>query len=128
MRLAKGEKAVWPVWLAPIQMRLVPVSDAHVEGALALAEQIPYRVDVDDRDAKLGKKIRDAEREWIPYVLVVGDKELSGGDLSVRPRIGEQKEMSLAALLEMLDAETAGKPRRPANLPPLLSKRPIFVG
>lgn len=128
MRLARGEKAAWPVWLAPVQLRLVPVSDAHVEGALTLAEQIPYRVDVDDRDAKLGKKIRDAEREWVPYVLVVGDKELSGGDLSVRPRTGEQKEMSLAALLEMLDAETAGKPRRPANLPKLLSKRPIFVG
>jgi threonyl-tRNA synthetase len=128
MRLARGEKAYWPVWLAPIQVRLVPVSDAHVEGALRLADRIPYRVDVDDRDVKLGKKIRDAEREWLPYVLVVGEKELSGGDLTVRPRIGEQTEMPLDAFLKRLATETAGKPVRAANTPRSLSRRPIFVG
>jgi len=128
MRLARGEKAFWPAWLAPIQVRLLPVSDAHVEGALRLADQIPFRVDVDDRPHKLGKKVRDAETEWIPYVIVVGDKELSGGDLTVRPRIGDQFEMPLATFTERLAAETAGKPRRPANTPRRLSKRPIFVG
>lgn len=53
MRVARGEKAIWPLWLAPIQVRLVPVSGAHVEGAMRLAERIPYRVDVDDRNEKL---------------------------------------------------------------------------
>jgi threonyl-tRNA synthetase len=106
----------------------VPVSDAHIEGALRLAERIPYRVDVDDRDVKLGKKIRDAEKEWIPYVLVVGERELSGGALTVRPRLGKQEEMPLDVFLEWLSTETAGKPLRAANTPRLLSQRPIFVG
>jgi threonyl-tRNA synthetase len=128
MRLQRGEKAFWPVWLAPIQVRLVPVSDAHVEGAMRLAERIPFRVDVDDRDLKLGKKIREAEREWVPYVLVIGERELSGADLSVRPRLGDLEELSLEAFVERLAAETSGKPQRPANTPRSLSQRPIFVG
>jgi threonyl-tRNA synthetase len=128
MRVARGEKAYWPVWLAPTQVRLVPVSDAHVEGAMHLAERIPFRVDVDDRSIKLGKRIRDAEREWIPYIVVVGEREIRGGDLTVRQRLGEQVEMPLTDLVEMLDTETAGKPRRALNTPRALSRRPIFVG
>jgi threonyl-tRNA synthetase len=128
MRVARGEKAFWPVWLAPIQVRLAPVSDAQIEGAMRLAEQIPFRVDVDDRNEKLGKKIRDAEREWIPYTLVIGERELAGADLTVRPRLGEQLQMSLGDFVERLTAETAGKPQRPANTPRSLSQRPIFVG
>jgi threonyl-tRNA synthetase len=104
------------------------VSNAQTDGAYRLAEQIPFRVDVDDRDAKMGKKVRDAEREWIPYVLVVGDRELSGGDLTIRPRMGEQLQLPLDAFVERLTAETAGKPKRPANTPRSLSQRPIFVG
>jgi threonyl-tRNA synthetase len=128
MLMARGEKAFWPVWLAPIQVRLVPVSDAQIEGALRLAERIPFRVDVDDRNAKMGKKVREAEKEWVPYVLVVGERELSGGNLTVRPRLGDQMEMSLDAFLEKLASETAGKPLRASNTPRLLSQRPIFVG
>jgi threonyl-tRNA synthetase len=128
MRVAGGAKAFWPVWLAPIQVRLLPVSSAQVEGALELAERIPYRVDVDDRDEKLGRKVRDAEREWVPYVLVIGDKELSSGELTIRARLGEQTTMTLDAFLQRLAADTAGKPFRGANTPRLVSKRPIFVG
>jgi threonyl-tRNA synthetase len=128
MRIARGEKAHWPTWLSPIQVRVVPVTKAHAEGAFQLADRIPYRVDVDDRDEKVGKKIRDAELEWIPYVLVVGERELTGGNLTVRARMGEQTEMSLEALLEHLARETATKPQHAANTPRALSKRPIFVG
>jgi threonyl-tRNA synthetase len=116
------------VWLAPTQVRLVPVSDAHVEGAMRLAERLPFRVDVDDRDIKMGKKVRAAEREWIPYIIVVGERELDGGDLTVRQRLGEQLTMSLADFENLLTTETAGKPRRMLNTPRALSKRPIFVG
>ena len=128
MRMARGKKAFWPVWLAPIQVRLVSVSNAQIEGTLRLAEQIPYRVDVDDRNVNLGKKIRDAEKAWIPYVLVVGERELSGGTLTVRPRLGELLEMPLDAFLDRLSTETTGKPWRAANTPRLLSQHPIFVG
>jgi threonyl-tRNA synthetase len=128
MRVARGEKGMWPVWLAPIQVRLVPVSDAQTAGALELAARIPFRTDVDDRDAKMGKKVRDAEREWVPYVLVVGERELSGGALTVRTRDAEQLQMPLDAFVARLSAETAGKPSRAANTPRALSRRPIFVG
>jgi threonyl-tRNA synthetase len=128
MRLARGEKAHWPVWLAPIQARLVPVAEAHVKGALRMAERLPFRVDVDDRDNKLGKKIRDAEREWIPYIIVIGERELEGGDLTIRQHLGDQLTMSLSDFETLLAAETAGKPGRKLNTPRELSKRPIFVG
>ena len=128
MRMERGEKAFYPIWLAPIQVRLLPVSQPHIEGALRLAQRIPYRVDVDDRDLKVGKKIREMEKEWIPYGLVIGEKEISGGTLMVRPRFGEQLEMTLDGFLERLAAETAGKPALPANTPLLLSRRPVFVG
>jgi len=128
MRMARGEKAHWPVWLAPIQVRLVPVSDVHLDGALRMAERLPFRVDVDDRDIKLGKKIREAEKEWIPYVLVVGEREVAGGDLTIRTRTGEQLELSVDAFVARVAEETAGKPQRLVNTPRTLSKRPIFVG
>jgi threonyl-tRNA synthetase len=129
MRVRRGEKPFWPVWLAPIQVRLLPVSDDHVEGALRLAERIPHRVDVDDRDQKLGKKVREAEKEWVPYTIVIGAKELSGtGPLTIRRRSGEQPEMTLEDLLAEIGAEVAGKPVMPANSPRRLSKRPIYVG
>jgi threonyl-tRNA synthetase len=128
MRMGRGEKAFFPVWLAPIQVRILPVSETHIQGALQMAERIPFRVDVDDRDLKVGKKIRESEKEWIPYALVFGEKELSGGTLTVRPRLGAQVEMTLDAFLEKLASETAGKPPLPANTPRLLSRRPIFVG
>lgn len=129
MRVRRGEKPFWPVWLAPIQVRMLPVSDAHVDGAMRLAERVPFRVDVDDRDMKLGKKVREAEKEWIPYTIVIGDKELSGtGPLVVRRRDGGQTEMTLEQLLDEIAGEIAGKPFMPANTPRRLSTRPIYVG
>jgi threonyl-tRNA synthetase len=129
MRVRRGEKPFWPIWLAPIQVRMLPVSDDHVDRAMRLAERVPFRVDVDDRDMKLGKKVREAEKEWIPYTIVIGDKELSGtGPLVVRRRDGEQTEMTLEQLLDEIGAEMAGKPFMPANTPRRLSTRPIYVG
>lgn len=128
IRMKRGEKAFWPVWMAPIQIRIVPVTDEHIEGALHLAEQIPFRVDVDDRDLRLNKKIREAEKEWVPYTIVVGDRELEGSSLTVRTRFGESMELTLNELIDRVRAETLGKPNLSANLPRALSKRPIFAG
>lgn len=129
MRVRRGEKPFWPVWLAPIQVRMLPVSDDHVDGALRLADRVPFRVDVDDRDMKLGKKVREAEKEWVPYTVVIGDKELSGtGPLVVRRRDGGQTEMTLEGLLDEIAGEMAGKPFMHANTPRRLSTRPIYVG
>ncbi len=127
MRSANGEKPRFPVWLAPTQVRVIPVTDRHADGALGLANRLPLRVDVDDRDLKVSRKIRDAELEWIPFILVVGDKELSGDALTIRPRIGEQVEMTAEELVAVLRTETAGMPQMQLNTP-RLSRRPIFVG
>jgi threonyl-tRNA synthetase len=67
-----GEKPVLPFWLAPTQIRLIPVREEFNKDCIAIADALPGRIDVDDRDEKVGKKIRDAEREWINLIIVFG--------------------------------------------------------
>src|SRR5690349_13738184 len=88
----------FPVWLAPVQLRLIPVGEDHREVVHALRGKLEgLRVGVDERDETVGKRIRDAEVEKIPYVVVYGDKE-SDESLAVRKRGGEQITLSLDAL------------------------------
>jgi threonyl-tRNA synthetase len=89
----------FPFWLAPVQIRIIPVGEDHRGAAAALKEKglADYRVEVDERDETVGRRIRDAEIERIPYVIVYGDKE-SEGSLAVRKRGGEQSTLSLDAL------------------------------
>jgi threonyl-tRNA synthetase len=94
----------FPLWLAPVQVRIVPVGEGHREAARSLAEQLSaFRVEVDDRDETVGKRIRDAEVEKIPYVVVYGDRE-SEQALAVRERGGEQSTRSLDELVRELAA------------------------
>jgi len=121
-----------PVWLSPTQVRMIPLSENFLENAEKLAQEIEkhsIRVDVDDRPLTLQKKIREAETEWVPYTVVVGQKELDSGELAVRDRsAGKMRQMSLKALVEeIVDLEKA-KPSRPLPLPKHLSKRPQFHG
>jgi len=88
----------FPVWLAPVQVRVIPVGEDHRDAAHALEDKLEgLRVDVDERDETVGKRIRDAEVEKVPYVIVYGDKE-SDEALAVRKRGGEQFTLSLDAL------------------------------
>jgi threonyl-tRNA synthetase len=88
----------FPVWLAPVQIRLIPVGEDHRDAVHALQEKLEgLRVDVDERDETVGKRIRDAEVEKVPYVVVYGDKE-SDESLAVRKRGGEQITLSLDGL------------------------------
>jgi len=70
MRIKRGQKPAFPFWLAPVQLRLVPVSEKFDDACQKILKQVPYRIDYDDRDITMGRKIREAEREWIPYILV----------------------------------------------------------
>jgi threonyl-tRNA synthetase len=91
----------FPAWLAPVQVRIIPVGEAHVAAAEALAGQLKkagVRVEVDDRDDTVGKKVRDAELEKIPRVVVYGDRE-SPEALAVRERGGGQSTKSVDELL-----------------------------
>jgi threonyl-tRNA synthetase len=77
----------FPVWLAPVQARVLPIADRHAEYAAGVAEQLRaqgVRADVDDRSESVGRKIRDAELAKVPYMLVVGDNEREQAGVSVR--------------------------------------------
>ncbi len=123
-----GEKPQFPFWLAPTQVRLIPISEDFMPDCESLADDLGARVDIDDRDAKIGKKIRDAEKDWIDFIIVFGDREKESGVLPVRRRSGEQEELSVDALKNILVELQADYPRAPLPLPRLLSKRPIFRG
>jgi len=128
----EGNPAMFPVWLAPTQVRLCPVKDEFLSFAQGLAEKFDeagVRCDVDDRPDTVSKKIRNAERSWIPYILVVGQKEIDTGQLMVRIReTGEQQEMPFEGLVKRIKGETAGMPYRPLPMPRMVSQRPIFFG
>ena len=129
-KMKQGKKAMLPIWLAPTQVRIIPVSEKHLEHAkkiMAGFENRPVRVDIDDRNELLGKKIRDAEKEWIPYVAVVGDREIESGKLSVTMRAsGEKKEMKTDELAVLLEKENSGKPFEMMTLAREVSKRAII--
>jgi threonyl-tRNA synthetase len=94
----------FPFWLAPVQVRVLPVGEAHRAAAAALRGRLQedgYRVEVDERDETVGKRIRDAEVEKIPVTIVYGDKE-SDESLAVRERGGQQSTRSLSELREYL--------------------------
>jgi threonyl-tRNA synthetase len=95
----------FPLWLAPVQVRVIPVGEDHREAAAALAAKLSdFRVEVDQRDETVGKRIRDAELEKIPYLVVYGDRE-SDDSLAVRERGGEQSSLSLDELVRELAAK-----------------------
>ena len=94
----------FPLWLAPVQLRIIPVGEDHREAARALAEKLSdFRVEVDDSDETVGKRIRNAEVEKIPYTVVYGDRE-SEDALAVRERGGAQSTRSLDELVKELAA------------------------
>ncbi len=127
-----GRPPRFPLWLAPAQVRIVPVSDPFIPDALALADQLSQasvRAEVDDRGETVGRKIRAGEEDWIPYLVVFGEKERASGQLSVRVRDdGSRRELSAEELASLIREKTHGMPFRPLPLPVLLSQRPIFVG
>jgi threonyl-tRNA synthetase len=84
----------FPFWLAPVQIRILPVGEGHRAAAHDLAERLEYRVEVDERDETVGKRIRDSEVEKVPVTIVYGDKE-SDESLAIRERGGEQSTRSL---------------------------------
>ena len=96
----------FPVWLAPVQVMIIPVADSHHDFAKGIAEEltaIGVRASVDIRDEKLGYRIREAQMQQVPYMLVIGDKEAEGGDLALRIRdTGDAGLISLADLKEKL--------------------------
>ncbi|MCS7135084.1 MAG: His/Gly/Thr/Pro-type tRNA ligase C-terminal domain-containing protein, partial [Candidatus Aenigmarchaeota archaeon] len=104
----------------------------YIDYCVELAEkfgQQQIRVDVDDRNERIEKKVRDAEIEWIPYILVVGKQEKQSGLFNVRKRETKSVEkMSFEEIVKEIREATKGKPFKELSLPLMLSKRPIFIG
>jgi threonyl-tRNA synthetase len=101
----------FPTWLAPVQAVFIPIADRHVEAVSKLADRFrerDLRVEVDGRNERMQAKIRDAQLQKVPYMAVVGDKELEAGTLNIRRREGgDQVSMAVDAFLEQLSAESA---------------------
>lgn len=130
MEIEEKKNPTFPLWLSPTQVRLCPVNDSFISYCEELAEKMEnVRVDIDDRSESVQRKIRDAEVEWVPLIVVVGEREKSSGKLAVRFReSGEVRQMSLEELVSYVKEKTKGYPFKPLPLPKLLSRRPKFVG
>jgi threonyl-tRNA synthetase len=86
------------------------------------------RADIDERELSVAKKIREAESEWIHFILVIGDKEVDGNELVIRERAAKsQYGIALDNLIKKIKLETSDKPYLPLNLPTYLSKRPLIM-
>jgi len=126
----RGNVTMLPLWLSPTQVRIIPVSERFTGDAEKIMKEIEnhrIRVDLDDRPITMQKKVREAETEWISYVLVIGQKEISSGILPVRDRkSGKIRRMQLQELIDEIKEKIRGKPFKPSTLPKFLSKRPQF--
>ena len=107
--LIEETKGAFPTWLAPVQVKVLPISDKHLEYANKVKEELQdkeVRVEVDDRAEKIGYKIREAQLQKVPYMLVVGDKEQEAGEVGVRNRKdGDVGAMKLEDFVEKIDEE-----------------------
>ena len=130
-QIKDGNRPQFPLWLAPTQVRLIPLKDEHLEFATHLADKFieqNIRVDIDDRNDTIGKRIRDAEKEWISYVLVIGQKEVNSPKLSIRDRTtGDVRELSIEDFIKEITNATRGKPISRLNSTLLLSQRPQIM-
>ena len=131
MQIKDGKIPQFPLWLAPTQVRLIPLKDDFLEFASNLANKLTeqnIRVDIDDRNDTIGKRIRDAEKEWISYVLVIGEKEMNSPSLSVRDRTtGDVRQLSTEDFVKEIQNATRGKPTSKLNSTVLVSQRPQIM-
>ena len=127
----EGRKPQFPLWLSPTQVRIIPIKEEFDEFVEILAERISInnvRVDIDDRNESIGKRIREAEKEWIRYILVIGEKEVNSQNLNIRDRqTGDVREISFDDFITEINEQTRGKPFTGLNLPKYLSKRPNLM-
>ncbi len=126
----EGRKPMFPLWLAPTQVRIIPLKDEFMEFSQSLFDKLTeqnIRVDIDDRNESIGKRIRESEKEWIRYVLVIGEKEVNSKNLSVRDRTqSDVRDIPFDDFINEIQTQNQGKPNSSLNLPPLLSKRPVI--
>jgi threonyl-tRNA synthetase len=128
--LSRGKSPMLPLWLSPVQVRLCPINDSFLDYCKEIAgvlEKSNIRVDIDDNGESLEKKVRNAEMEWVPFIVAIGKREKESGMLSVRSRSsGELEQLKMEDLLRRINDQVVGKPFKPLPIPRLLSLRPKF--
>jgi threonyl-tRNA synthetase len=116
--------------MTPVQVRFAPVDDSYVEYCLELGKVLDaagIRYEIDDRSQTVGKKVRSAEKMWVPYIVVVGEKEKKSGELAVRRReLKDQVKMTIDDLSKEVAEKISFAPRQRLLLPKLVSKQAIF--
>ncbi|MDQ1253191.1 MAG: threonyl-tRNA synthetase [Euryarchaeota archaeon] len=133
METEVGKIPMLPMWLSPTQVRIIPISEKHISFAEEVSNKLDCRADIDDRDLSIGKKVREAGREWVPYVVVIGDKEVEDGTINVTIRAESEEnkpikvQMTPDELNMRIRSEIAGKPFRKLALAKYLSARPKFL-
>ncbi|HXW02158.1 MAG TPA: threonine--tRNA ligase [Candidatus Nitrosotenuis sp.] len=127
----EGRKPHLPLWLAPTQVRVIPLKEEFLKYCEDLADKLSQneiRVDIDDRNETIGKRIRESETDWVRYTLVIGEKEINKSNLSVRDRTsGDVKELSFEEFVKEIKEQTKDKPFSKLNLAKHLSQRPQIM-
>lgn len=125
-----------PAWLAPTQVRLIPVAERHTAYADELCTRLnraQIRTDLDDREESVGKKVREAGMDWVPYVIVIGDAEMESGNLTVtirrlsEPKVPHKEQLDEEELIALVRTNTEGMPFRPLYTARNLSKKPRYI-
>ena len=124
----EGRKPQYPLWLAPTQVRIIPIKGdfaGFCDGLESRLSARKMRVDIDDRNESIGRRIRDAEKEWVRYIIVVGQREAGSENLSIRDRqAGQVREIPFDDFVSEFESQTRGKPFSGLNMPKYLSQRP----
>ncbi|MGA2121315.1 MAG: threonine--tRNA ligase [Methanoregula sp.] len=125
-----------PTWLSPTQVRVIPVAERHGVFAAEVCNAInaaQIRCDVDDREESVGKKVREAGMDWVPYVIVAGDEEVASKKLTVtirkksQPNKPHKEQLTTEALIAAVKKDTEGKPFRPLYTPRKLSLKARYI-
>jgi threonyl-tRNA synthetase len=139
IKMNQGKKPMLPLWLSPTQVRFIPVADEFVPDCEKFISELnalsPFyyiRADIDDREESVGRKIRDAEKEWIPYIVVIGEKERNEKMFTPRIRTAElglgEKPCSVSDLHATIIERVKDFPQQKLPIGLYLSKRPKFKG
>ncbi len=139
IKMNQGKKPMLPLWLSPTQVRFIPVADEFVSDCEKFIDELnkisPFyfiRSDIDDREESVGRKIRDAEKEWIPYIVVVGEKERKEKTVFPRVRTSDlgqgDKPYTISQLHSLVLERVKDFPQQKLPLALYLSKRPKFKG
>ncbi|RLI18421.1 threonine--tRNA ligase, partial [Candidatus Bathyarchaeota archaeon] len=128
----EGKPPILPLWLMPTQARIIPMTEKFLPEAEKIAKMLErncIRVDIDDRQLTLQKRIREAETEWIHYIVVIGQKEVESGMLAVRDRLARKiRKMKIEELITEIEKKIEDKPFIELSLPKHLSQRAQFYG